>query len=127
MATGQVLVVDDEADIRELLGITLIRMGLEPHCAGSVAEAMELLGHKTFELCLTDMRLGDGDGLSIGGNHLIHALRRNVNLTILMFNNRIYGLTKGQASPTSPIGYHDNSEILIHIFVNFCIDKFPIL
>ena len=47
---------------------------------------------------------GDGDGLSIGGNHLIHALRRNVNLNILMFNNRIYGLTKGQYSPTSPVG-----------------------
>ena len=47
---------------------------------------------------------GDGDGLSIGGNHLIHALRRNVNLTILMFNNRIYGLTKGQYSPTSEFG-----------------------
>jgi 2-oxoglutarate ferredoxin oxidoreductase subunit beta len=47
---------------------------------------------------------GDGDGLSIGGNHLIHALRRNVNLTILLFNNRIYGLTKGQYSPTSEIG-----------------------
>ena len=44
---------------------------------------------------------GDGDGLSIGGNHLIHALRRNVNLTILLFNNQIYGLTKGQYSPTS--------------------------
>jgi 2-oxoglutarate ferredoxin oxidoreductase subunit beta len=47
---------------------------------------------------------GDGDGLSIGGNHLIHALRRNVNLTILLFNNQIYGLTKGQYSPTSEIG-----------------------
>ncbi len=47
---------------------------------------------------------GDGDGLSIGGNHLIHALRRNVNLKILMFNNRIYGLTKGQFSPTSELG-----------------------
>ncbi len=47
---------------------------------------------------------GDGDMLSIGGNHLIHALRRNVNLTILMFNNQIYGLTKGQYSPTSEIG-----------------------
>ena len=47
---------------------------------------------------------GDGDGLSIGGNHLIHALRRNVNLTILLFNNRIYGLTKGQYSPTSYVG-----------------------
>ena len=47
---------------------------------------------------------GDGDSLSIGGNHLIHALRRNVNIKILMFNNRIYGLTKGQYSPTSEQG-----------------------
>ena len=46
---------------------------------------------------------GDGDSLSIGGNHLIHALRRNVNLTILLFNNQIYGLTKGQYSPTSEV------------------------
>ncbi len=47
---------------------------------------------------------GDGDALSIGGNHLIHALRRNINITILLFNNRIYGLTKGQYSPTSEVG-----------------------
>jgi 2-oxoglutarate ferredoxin oxidoreductase subunit beta len=47
---------------------------------------------------------GDGDALSIGGNHLIHALRRNVNITILLFNNQIYGLTKGQYSPTSEQG-----------------------
>ncbi|MGI9112827.1 MAG: 2-oxoacid:ferredoxin oxidoreductase subunit beta, partial [Gaiellaceae bacterium] len=47
---------------------------------------------------------GDGDALSIGGNHLIHALRRNVNLKILLFNNRIYGLTKGKYSPTSELG-----------------------
>ena len=47
---------------------------------------------------------GDGDGLSIGGNHLIHALRRNIDLKILLFNNRIYGLTKGQYSPTSEVG-----------------------
>jgi 2-oxoglutarate ferredoxin oxidoreductase subunit beta len=47
---------------------------------------------------------GDGDGLSIGGNHLIHALRRNVNINVLLFNNRIYGLTKGQYSPTSEPG-----------------------
>lgn len=47
---------------------------------------------------------GDGDGLSIGGNHLIHAMRRNVNMTILLFNNQIYGLTKGQYSPTSEPG-----------------------
>lgn len=47
---------------------------------------------------------GDGDGLSIGGNHLIHTMRRNVDLNIMLFNNRIYGLTKGQYSPTSEIG-----------------------
>jgi len=47
---------------------------------------------------------GDGDSLSIGGNHLIHAIRRNVDLKIVLFNNRIYGLTKGQYSPTTPLG-----------------------
>ncbi len=47
---------------------------------------------------------GDGDALSIGGNHLIHSMRRNVDIRVIMFNNRIYGLTKGQASPTSEIG-----------------------
>ncbi|MCB9648344.1 MAG: 2-oxoacid:ferredoxin oxidoreductase subunit beta [Deltaproteobacteria bacterium] len=53
---------------------------------------------------------GDGDSLSIGGNHLIHALRRNVNLKILLFNNRIYGLTKGQYSPTSEAGKKTKSS-----------------
>jgi 2-oxoglutarate/2-oxoacid ferredoxin oxidoreductase subunit beta len=52
---------------------------------------------------------GDGDALSIGGNHLIHALRRNVNLRILLFNNQVYGLTKGQYSPTSPVGQRTGS------------------
>ena len=47
---------------------------------------------------------GDGDGLSIGGNHLVHALRRNIDLQVLLFNNEIYGLTKGQYSPTSKLG-----------------------
>ncbi len=47
---------------------------------------------------------GDGDGLSIGGNHMIHALRRNMDLKIILFNNQIYGLTKGQYSPTSQVG-----------------------
>ena len=47
---------------------------------------------------------GDGDALSIGGNHLIHAIRRNVDINIILFNNQIYGLTKGQYSPTSPVG-----------------------
>ncbi len=53
---------------------------------------------------------GDGDGLSIGGNHLIHAIRRNINLNILLFNNRIYGLTKGQYSPTSRRGAKTKSS-----------------
>ncbi len=53
---------------------------------------------------------GDGDGLSIGGNHLIHTLRRNVDLKILLFNNRIYGLTKGQYSPTSELGKKTKSS-----------------
>jgi 2-oxoglutarate ferredoxin oxidoreductase subunit beta len=47
---------------------------------------------------------GDGDGLSIGGNHLMHCIRRNIDVNIVLFNNRIYGLTKGQYSPTSPLG-----------------------
>src|SRR5438552_7713975 len=53
---------------------------------------------------------GDGDGLSIGGNHLIHAIRRNVDLKIILFNNEIYGLTKGQYSPTSRIGPRPKSS-----------------
>ncbi len=52
---------------------------------------------------------GDGDGLSIGGNHLLHVLRRNVNIQLLLFNNRIYGLTKGQYSPTSLLGQRSPS------------------
>jgi 2-oxoglutarate/2-oxoacid ferredoxin oxidoreductase subunit beta len=52
---------------------------------------------------------GDGDSLSIGGNHLIHAMRRNVDIKLLMFNNRIYGLTKGQYSPTSEVGKRTKS------------------
>ena len=53
---------------------------------------------------------GDGDGLSIGGNHLLHVLRRNVNMQVMMFNNRIYGLTKGQYSPTSLVGLKSPSS-----------------
>jgi 2-oxoglutarate ferredoxin oxidoreductase subunit beta len=55
---------------------------------------------------------GDGDGLSIGGNHLVHAIRRNVDLKIVLFNNEIYGLTKGQYSPTSRIGTRTKSSPL---------------
>src|SRR5208282_5087316 len=53
---------------------------------------------------------GDGDGLSIGGNHLIHAIRRNIDIKILLFNNEIYGLTKGQYSPTSERGTKTKSS-----------------
>lgn len=70
--------------------------GRAPAIASGVATAREDLA--------VFVATGDGDALSIGGNHLIHTLRRNVNLTILLFNNRIYGLTKGQYSPTSEIG-----------------------
>jgi 2-oxoglutarate ferredoxin oxidoreductase subunit beta len=58
------------------------------------------------------MVTGDGDGLSIGGNHLIHLLRRNVDVKVLLFNNQIYGLTKGQYSPTSEIGKKTKSTPL---------------
>jgi len=53
---------------------------------------------------------GDGDGLSIGGNHLIHACRRNIDFNIILFNNRVYGLTKGQYSPTSRVGMKTKSS-----------------
>jgi two-component system response regulator PilR (NtrC family) len=65
MTKAQVLVVDDEADIRELLAMTLSRMGLETDCAGTTGEALALLGQNAYELCLTDMRLPDGDGLAV--------------------------------------------------------------
>ncbi len=53
---------------------------------------------------------GDGDGLAIGGNHFIHAMRRNIDLNMVLLNNRIYGLTKGQYSPTSPRGFVSKSS-----------------
>src|SRR5438552_11899132 len=62
---------------------------------------------------------GDGDGLSIGGNHLLHCLRRNVNLNILLFDNRIYGLTKGQYSPTSLPGHKTKSAPMGSIYQQF--------
>jgi two-component system response regulator PilR (NtrC family) len=64
-AKSHILVVDDEADIRELLGMTLARMGLEAHCAANTTEAYALLGKHSYDLCLTDMRLPDGDGLTV--------------------------------------------------------------
>ncbi|MDP2240013.1 MAG: sigma-54 dependent transcriptional regulator [Burkholderiales bacterium] len=65
MSQNHVLVVDDEADIRELLSMTLQRMGLETDCAASTSEAYALLQKNSYDLCLTDMRLPDGDGLAV--------------------------------------------------------------
>lgn len=103
-------------------------LGVEPHrvvfvsgigCAGRFAYYMDTYGmhgiHGRAPALATGLAsvrddlsiwvvTGDGDALSIGGNHLVHALRRNVPLKILMFNNQVYGLTKGQASPTSERG-----------------------
>jgi two-component system response regulator PilR (NtrC family) len=78
MTKNQILVVDDEADIRELLGMTLTRMGLDAHCAGTTAEALALLGKHHYELCLTDMRLPDGDGLAV----LAHVSKHHPNLPV---------------------------------------------
>lgn len=64
-ANNQVLVIDDESDIRELLQMTLLRMGLITDCAATTAEALSLLSSKEYQLCLTDMRLPDGDGLAV--------------------------------------------------------------
>ncbi|WP_304588625.1 thiamine pyrophosphate-dependent enzyme, partial [Duncaniella muris] len=62
-----------------------------------------------FKVARPDMSVwqisGDGDGLAIGGNHFIHAVRRNVDINMILFNNKIYGLTKGQYSPTSDRGF----------------------
>ena len=68
--------------------------------AATVATGLKITRPELLIFVIT----GDGDGLSIGGNHLIHALRRNMDLNIVLFNNRIYGLTKGQYSPTSEVG-----------------------
>ena len=75
---SRVLVVDDEADIRELLSMTLSRMGLQAHCVGSTAEAIDALGKQSYELCLTDMRLPDGDGLMV----LEHVVKHQPDLPV---------------------------------------------
>jgi two-component system, NtrC family, response regulator PilR len=87
-AKNQVLVVDDEADIRELLGMTLNRMGLEAHCAASAGEAIALLEKHSYELCLTDMRLPDGDGLSV----LDYVARNQPNVPVAVIT--AYGSTE---------------------------------
>ena len=74
--------------------------------AASVATGVKVVNP---ELCVWQVS-GDGDGLAIGGNHFIHAMRRNVDINIILLNNRIYGLTKGQYSPTSPRGFVSKSS-----------------
>jgi len=66
-----------------------------------IAQAIKLVNHKMHVVAVT----GDGDGLGIGGNHFLHAMRRNPNMTHIVENNQVYGLTKGQTSPTSDRGY----------------------
>jgi len=107
---------------------TLPELGLPPEnhvfvsgigCAGRLPYYMNAYGYHTIhgralavatgiKAMRDDLTVwvitGDGDALSIGGNHFIHCLRRNLNINILLFNNQVYGLTKGQFSPTSPIG-----------------------
>jgi len=73
--------------------------------APAIATAVKLANPDLHVWVIT----GDGDSLSIGGNHLMHVIRRNVDLNIILFNNRIYGLTKGQYSPTSPLGARTKS------------------
>ena len=68
--------------------------------AAAIASGMKIANP---QLCVW-VSTGDGDSMAIGGNHFIHTIRRNIDITILLFNNRIYGLTKGQFSPTSPMG-----------------------
>ena len=68
-------------------------------------------GAKVANPALTVWQIsGDGDGLAIGGNHFIHAVRRNIDINMILLNNRIYGLTKGQYSPTSPRGFVSKSS-----------------
>jgi len=77
-AKSQVLIVDDESDIRELLGMTLARMGLDAHCASTTSEAYSLLAKNSYDLCLTDMRLPDGDGLTV----VDHVAKNHPNLPV---------------------------------------------
>src|SRR3954466_3963729 len=72
-AAAQVLVVDDEPDIRELLELTLVRMGLDVAAVGTIAEAKERLKSDRYHLCLTDMRLADGEGLELVRHIAAHA------------------------------------------------------
>jgi 2-oxoglutarate ferredoxin oxidoreductase subunit beta len=109
------------------LGIPRARMVLVSGigCSGRIPYYLNTYGFNTIhgraptiatglKMCRPDLSVwvitGDGDGLSIGGNHLLHALRRNVDLKVLLFNNETFGLTKGQYSPTSRLGTRTRSS-----------------
>ena len=103
----------------------MAEIGVPPHqtavisgigCSSRLPHYMNTYGMNTIHGRATNPELavwqvsGDGDGLAIGGNHFIHANRRNINLNMILLNNRIYGLTKGQYSPTSPRGFVSKSS-----------------
>ena len=100
MSNSRVLVIDDEADIRELLDMTLSRMGLEAHCAGTVSEALSLLARNSYDLCLTDMRLPDGDGLELV-RHIAN-LSRDVPVAVITATGRFGRCFDTWATTSSP-------------------------
>ena len=93
-AAAHVLVVDDEPDIRELLELTLVRMGLDVASVGTIAEAKEQLKQERYDLCLTDMRLADGEGLDLVRHIAGHAAE--VPVAVIIFISR----RSSHSSPT---------------------------
>jgi 2-oxoglutarate ferredoxin oxidoreductase subunit beta len=120
--------------VQQALENAMKRLNIEPHnamvvagigCSGSLQNNLRCYGYHALhgrvlptatgaKLANTDLTVigvgGDGDGYAIGGGHLMHTLKRNPSLTYIVMNNETYGLTKGQASPTSPNGYGQNIE-----------------
>jgi 2-oxoglutarate ferredoxin oxidoreductase subunit beta len=120
--------------VQQALENAMKRLSIEPHnamvvagigCSGSLQNNLRCYGYHALhgrvlptatgaKLANTDLTVigvgGDGDGYAIGGGHLMHTLKRNPSLTYIVMNNETYGLTKGQASPTSPNGYGQNIE-----------------
>ena len=120
--------------VQGVLEKSLNKMGIPPHklmflagigCAGTIQNNLKCYGYHSLhgrvlpaaigaKLANPDLTViaagGDGDGFAIGAGHLVHTFKSNPSFTYIVMNNGNYGLTKGQASPTSPIGYHDNAE-----------------
>jgi two-component system response regulator PilR (NtrC family) len=124
----RVLIVDDEADIRELLDLTLVRMGLDVDCAGSVAEAREMLGTQRYQLCLTDMRLPDGSGLNL----VRHISETMISLPVAVIT--AYGSTENAVAALKAGAFDYIAKPIpleqLRNLVNFALDlpeKIPIL